>query len=393
MLFVSLLSFLPGCLSKKFLPKPHPGDLYGEVCDSLTGEPVPDVSVAVGDRQMFTDMDGYFLFPQFPPGNYRVLLEHPWYHPQIYEIGHVGLSKRYSFKTTTKNIYGEILYSADCEPKRSIYSLELLTREVKRLTDLSFSVTNPVRLSQNKIIFQGDRDGNNDLFMFDLLTGQLSTEFETKVNSASNDEHPSVDRLGKKLVFQSTRVVGTNDSRKIFLYNLETGEGPYVVVKSGQNPVINPEGNKIAYIDGSYRLRIFGADLSFHPTPLPTPPPIPMTGKCNNPSWSEDGRKITLESWTVTGGPRYIFVYDLDQPGELKKVTFDYDPDHQSEHKHPCWSVDGVMIFFNASILYSSRNDIYCINYNNSLTLGKNAGWLMVSKGSGSKDYPSWGGD
>ena len=59
---------------------------------------------------------------------------------------------------------------------------------------------------------------------------------------------------------------------------------------------------------------------------------------------------------------------------------------------HPCWSGDGGQIYFSANILYSSRMDIYCISVEEkSLELKEKNPWLMVSHGSGNKDYPSWG--
>jgi Tol biopolymer transport system component len=379
-LYLSLV-LLSGCLSKDYMPKPHSGNYNGKVVDYLTGEPVFGVSVQVGKYQAQTDRKGKFTITDLPPGFYDVKFTRTWYIEETVPIRYVGKADLYTYQLHSENLGGKILYSSNVSGKREIYQLDLLSRAVTKLTDAdSSSKTNPARFSLNKIVFESDLNGksNNDLFTYDILT-KLT---EPIGNSLTNDEHPSADRSGSKLVFQSMR----NKKRQIFLYDPAVNSQPKIIA-SGQNPVINPDGTKIAFVDGSYKLWIYNLNL---PTSGTNPRKINHPDKINNPCWSPDGTKIALESWKVTDGPKYIYYVEPDVSDNLQQVTFSYSS--KDEHRHPCWSVaDESVIFFTGSINYSSRVDIYCIRLKKDPSKQAAAEWLMVSKGSGDKDYPSWG--
>lgn len=385
-LFLSLSVFLlTGCLSKDYMPKPHSGNYSGKVIDYLTEEPVFGVSVQVGKYQAVTDRKGKFTITDLPPGLYDVKFSRAWYIESVVPIRYVGKDDLYTYRLHSENLYGKILYSSNVSDKRDIYQLDLLSREVTKLTiklteNDSSAKTNPARVSPNKIVFESDLNGksNNDLFTYDILAQKP----EPICNSLTNDEHPSVDRTGSKLVFQSMR----NKKRQVFFYDPPLNTEPQVVA-SGQNPVLSPDGSKIAFVDGSYKLWIYNLNL---PLSGNNPRKINHPDKINNPCWSPDGTKIALESWKVTDGPKYIYVVTPDVSDNLQQVTYSYGP--KDAHRHPCWSAsDASIIYFSGSIIYSSRVDIYCIRLKKDPSKQATAEWLMVSKGSGDKDYPSWG--
>jgi Tol biopolymer transport system component len=284
------------------------------------------------------------------------VLERTWYKKAIVKINYVGMTDLVTYRLQSFDLNGKILYSSNVKGNREIYQLDLLSREVTQITDFdSSSQTNPVRFSTNKIIFESDLNGmgDNDLFKYDVVTKQI----EPICNSLKNDEHPAVDQSGTKLVFQSMR----NGKRQIFLYDPLSNSEPQIIA-SGQNPVIDPGGTKIAYVDGSYKLWIFYIN---QPKSTSNPRKINHPDKINNPCWSPDGTKIALESWKVTDGPKYIYYVEPDQSDNLQQVTYSYSP--KDEHKHPLWSADGTLIYFSGTIIYSSRMDIYCIRLSDSL--------------------------
>jgi Tol biopolymer transport system component len=368
-----------GCLGKGNLPQPQAGDLHGRVIDRLTGEAAPGVRVTLGEHQLVTDLAGEFVITGLEPGDYTARFERGWYLPHESLIHYVGLAKTHQFSITSEPLSGSVLYSSDISGDREIYRLDLAARQIERLTELASSETNPAYLYPGRILFQSNNTTGqeDDLFCYDL-SSQIKTPL---CSSAYNDQHPGADYQGRRIVFQSMR----GGSRQVYYYDLDSPGAP-VVVAAGQNPALAPDGSRIAYIDGSYRLWIYQIG---QPSNASNPRLIGLPGKANNPCWSPDGARLGFESWQITDGPRFIAMIEPGRNESPQQLTFAYYG--KADHKHPCWSGDGQLLFFNSAILYSTRNDIYCIRVSEALQLKESAPWLMVSKGAGNKDYPVWG--
>lgn len=378
-----LLLICSGCLPK---PQPQTGDFCGKVIDSLTKEPVPGVAITIGGQARQTGLDGRFSIALLPPGNYQLTMERDWYYPLTKTEHHIGKQDSQEFSLIPLPMEGKILYSGDGTGNWEIYELNLADRAVSRLSNTAFVEINPVKLKDNQLIFQSNRGVNrDDLFISDY----------DQINNIANqiaccsfhydDEHPSVDEQGEKLVFKS--VYQETDKRQICFYNLTSSklvgimEGTVPV--TGYNPVINPAGDKIAFVSGDYkRLLIYGISGSSITKLQDFDLFTQHNLKLNNPCWSPDGTTIAIDAGATD---RLKYIYTINPgTGDLKQITNSYSVNDNQEH--PCWSNDGKLIFFVGTIIYSSREDIYCVKVNDS------SSWIMVSGGSGGKKYPSWSG-
>jgi Tol biopolymer transport system component len=354
-----MLLIFSGCLPK---PKPQTGDFNGKVIDSLTKEPVPGVAITIGGQNITTDLDGKFAIAILPPGDYQLTMERDWYYPQTKTEHHIGKQESLELSLIPLPLEGKILYSGDRDGNWEIYELNLVDRAANQLTKLSTSEINPVKYSEKMILLQST-SLSNDRYNYDLFLLDCDSHILTPVyQSAENDQHPSSTILGDTIIFQS-------EGEKIYSYSFSSNTTKKIIEK-GQNPVVSPDGKQIAYADTNNRLCVANLDGSGirivnHP------------GKINNPCWSRpNGKMIAVELWLDSGGPRYIYTMNADGTGVPQRVT--YGNLWGDQHKHPCWSSDGTMIFFSGNIIYSSRFDIYGIKVSDGIQ-GKMS-WVMVSR-------------
>lgn len=374
---------LSGCLSK---PEPPSGDFNGKVIDSYTKEPVPEVAVTLNGNRVVTDIQGRFAIDLLPPGEYDISMSRDWYYPKTEHLRHVGRTDLWTFELTSEPINGKILYSGDRDKNWEIYELNLMDRSVARLTYLSnSSETNPVKLP-DRVMFQTDCNGYDEIFNYDFINNPI----KFTCGSLRKMEHPSVDSFGSKIVFKT----GDFSPGQICFNVMNNAQ--FIKISSGYNPVINPEGTKIAIVNGTYeKLLIYDVsgmsitkEFNFYSAPQKL--------RINNPCWRPGSNLIALEAYQDSGGPRSIYIINVDSDtASLQPITFSQR--YNEQHHHPCWSSRGGLLFFSGNIVYSSREDIYCVKYDNSdgifETVKNNASWLMVSSGSGDKKYPSWGGE
>ena len=171
-MFIGLyLLGLTGCLSKSHL-QPRVGDFCCHVRDELTGEAVPGVEVKLGDYTLMTDNSGTVGIVDLAPGDYEIKLSRPRYFDKTYNLHYIGKTVPIELKLTSEKLTGKILYSSSYPDTREIYSLDLETRAVTRITENSSSESHPVLLGEKKIIFQSDilskSTDNYDLFSYDL---------------------------------------------------------------------------------------------------------------------------------------------------------------------------------------------------------------------------------
>ena len=366
--------------------QPRVGDFCCHVVDELTGEAVPGVEVKLGDYTLMTDNSGTVGIDNLAPGDYEIKLSRPRYIDKTYNLHYIGKDAPIVVRMNSEELSGQILYSSNQPGNREIFSLDLMTRKVSQITFSEISETNPVFLTAKQIVFQAETAANKDeLFIYNYSTMEQSVI----CSWAENDQHPSVNAKGTKMVFQSKRPDDHGEEKiQIFLQNIPGDDTSPTRIVVGENPVISPNGSLIAYVDGSNRLWIY--DLN-KVKDASNPYTLNLPGKINNPCWNPLSTKIAVELWNDNEPRHRIHITGLNN-NSSSQVTFNYAG--KDEHKHPCWSDDGDQIYFSANILYSSRMDIYCINVaDESLELKEKNPWLMVSHGSGSKDYPSWGFD
>lgn len=359
-IIIFILLMTAGCLEK---PKPRTGDFNAQVLDALTVEPVPGVKVNIGDLTFITGLKGTFSLKGLDPGEYRVRMERSWYQLKEITYHHVGKPQLVKFYLQPEELGGKILFSLYKSSNRGIYLLDLKSREIKEIRDLAGkNETNPCWISSDKIAFEQSSDGG------EIQIISLTSYDEMFIVKGS---HPSFFQTGAELLYKSNENIIT----KCYLNaNVIRTYKP-----AGYNPVISSNG-KVVYTSGNRKslfIEINGTEYLF------TPEGNFENYSLGNPCWSPDGTKIAFEAYKDSGGQRAI--YYIEEPFEnpiMKQITF--PSGEKEQHKHPTWG-EGNIIYFSGNIIYSSRNDIYAVS------LEDGSRWVMVSKGSGNKDYPCWG--
>lgn len=363
-IIIFILLMTAGCLEK---PKPRTGDFNAQVLDALTVEPVPGVKVNIGDLTFITGLKGTFSLKGLDPGEYRVRMERSWYQLKEITYHHVGKPQLVKFYLQPEELGGKILFSLYKSSNRGIYLLDLKSREIKEIRDLAGkNETNPCWISSDKIAFEQSSDGG------EIQIISLTSYDEMFIVKGS---HPSFFQTGAELLYKSNENIIT----KCYLNaNVIRTYKP-----AGYNPVISSNG-KVVYTSGNRKslfIEINGTEYLF------TPEGNFENYSLGNPCWSPDGTKIAFEAYKDSGGQRAI--YYIEEPfknSKMKQITF--PSGEKEQHKHPAWGEDDL-IYFSGNIVYSSRDDIYAVRFSDN-ELESNP-WIMVSKGSGNKDYPCWG--
>jgi dipeptidyl aminopeptidase/acylaminoacyl peptidase len=176
-------------------------------------------------------------------------------------------------------------------------------------------------------------------------------------------------------VFQTTAVA--NVRRNVIGIMNTDGSNPTILPVHGMDPVISPDGSKIAYcslLETQYfQIFVMNSDGS-EPTRITNV----KDGDACGPAWSHDGKRIAFHAFALTNPPRNprIWVMNADGSGQ-KKLT-----DHGLD---PAWSPDDRQIAF-ASNQEGGTFQIYSMSAD-----GTNVKRLTKDKGEASN--PAWAPD
>lgn len=363
-IIILVLLMTAGCLEK---PRPRTGDFNALVLDALTQEPVPGVTVNIGDQSFTTDLKGKFSFIGLKPGQYQARMKRSWYQLKEINYHHLGKPQLVKFYLQPEELDGRILFSLYKSSNRGIYMLDLRSRQIREVRDLAGkNETNPCWISSDKIAFEQNSDGG-EIQIISLIS--FDEKFIIK------GSHPSFFQARAELLYKSNEnIISKCDLNGNVIRTYKT---------AGYNPVISSDG-KVVYTSGNRKslfIEIDGTEYLF------TPKGDFENYSLGNPCWSPDGAKIAFEAYKDSNGQRAI--YYIEEPfnnSTMKQITF--PSGEKEQHKHPTWGKDDL-IYFSGNIVYSSRDDIYAVRFSNE-KLESNP-WIMVSKGPGNKDYPCWG--
>lgn len=181
---------------------------------------------------------------------------------------------------------GLLLYSAERNRKWDIYLLDLKRASEKKV--FSSAGTNMAGdiISDNEIILSSTKDGNPDIFLYNVTENRLK-----KLTSSRGIEvSPSISPDGKSIVFVSNR----DGTPQLFIidrdgYNMRrlTFRGSY-----NTSPSWSPKGDKIVFsgrVNGKNQIFTISPDGS-NPTQLTD------SGNNEDPCFSPDGRYIVFTS-------------------------------------------------------------------------------------------------
>ncbi|MFN8371339.1 MAG: hypothetical protein U0694_00455 [Anaerolineae bacterium] len=208
---------------------------------------------------------------------------------------------------------------------------------IQRVTYNEHSVdTDPVWGPNNFVVYETTRNGNWDLYMIDMSTGQ---EYQLTSNAADDiNAYWSPD--GSKLVFQSDRDGGVWQ-----IYELDMATRNIKRLSSGATIDVDPEyssdGTHIAYrtygsSDAASSLAIMNADGSG--ARLITSPEENAT----NAAWSPSGRFIAYQS--DRDGDLDIYVFEV-ATGITRQLTANDIPDYA-----PTWLCNDERVMFTSDI-------------------------------------------
>lgn len=359
------LCLMTGCLKR---PGPRTGDFNALVKDSLTEQPIPGVSINIGEQSIETDPNGQFSLAGLAPGDYQIRMSRQWYKSKEVTYKHLGKPEPVIFYLRPIGLPGRIYYSYDEGDNKEIYELLLENRSVRKVLSLQdSSETNPACSISGKFAVESTINKISKVIVYDFGNGNPTPIL------IQDGEHPSIDNKGKYVVFKS--------NGKIVKYDVDSNQEIESYDQAGWNPVISPDGTRVAYVSGNYdKLYIYSSKTECD---VFVPNGEYDGYKLNNPCWSPDGKKIAFEAYEKSEGKRaiyYIIVDSLDSG----MIPITVPLGDKEQHKHPTWGEDD-MIYFSGNILYSSRSDIYGVS------LDHGSIWVMVSKGPGNKLYPCWG--
>ncbi|HYH03493.1 MAG TPA: hypothetical protein VEC37_10350 [Bacillota bacterium] len=246
---------------------------------------------------------------------------------------------------------------------------------------------NPIYYSPTEIMFAEYATGDiHDLVIYNIVTSEKSTI--AMVNDPShNDKHPSLDRSGSNLVYQSKSPV------KVLLYRKETAEITVIGPESGSgySPVISPDGTKVAFVDGVYGGKLLVYDLTQKSIKT-----VNLEGKFDNPAWKPeaDGTSKTLAVEKIVDGFHYVYTVDnpFDDAPKMQQVTY-AQWGKKDDYRHPVWSGNGKILFFCGPMLTSSSHILAAVYYDEVLQKQGQAQWYQVSDGKGKIEEPCWAPD
>ena len=161
------------------------------------------------------------------------------------------------------------------------------------------------------IAFSSNRGGPWDIYILDLLTGDV----EQFTDSQAYDANPSWSPDGEWLAYESYQI----DNLEILLQDRDRSTGPIPLTRNPAAdfaPDWSGQGRWISFVSSrSGQLETWYADLDSPEEDKAVRIPNPSGQTVRHPSWSSDGRYLT---WSVTTneGNHSLMTWDSQQPGQ-----------------------------------------------------------------------------
>jgi beta propeller repeat protein len=201
------------------------------------------------------------------------------------------------------DIYGNrIVWQDFRNGNYDIYMYDLSTSRETRITANESNQTYP-SLYGDRIVWQDDRNGQYDICMYNI-----STSKETQISISGRAQRPKI--YGDRIMWMDYRT----RNQGIYVHNLSTSKETRII-SEGIPQFINMEGNLIVWHD----LRYISPVIYMYDLSTSTETQITSNGKATFPNVY--GNRIVWQEWHREDGTTYICMYDLSTSKETQITT------------------------------------------------------------------------
>jgi dipeptidyl aminopeptidase/acylaminoacyl peptidase len=240
-----------------------------------------------------------------------------------------------------------IAFQTDRDGNPEIYLMRHDGLEQESITDTLTDERGPTWSPDGShIAFATDRDGALEVYAMMAEAGALATNLTDR---AGHDHRASWSPVGDKIAFTAEG----DGNREIYVMNAN-GTGQDNITEHGaldQSPAWSPDGTRIAFMSGRsggqaiHTMNADGTDeeqLTF------------IGGEVGGPAWSPDGTQIAYFSRQT--GYFEIFTMNADGSDQTQR-TFD-----NADVRRPTWAPDGSRLAFSSNRDDPSNYDIYTMD-------------------------------
>jgi beta propeller repeat protein len=203
------------------------------------------------------------------------------------------------------DIYGNrIVWQDFRNGNYDIYMYDLSTSRETRITANESNQTYPA-IYGDRIVWQDDHNGQYDICMYNI-----STSKETQISTSGRAQRPKI--YGDRIMWMDYRI----RNKGIYVYDLSTSKEARII-SEGMSEYINMEGNLIVWDD----LRYISPDIYMYDLSTSTETQITSNGESTFPNVY--GNRIVWQEWHNEDGnlTTNIWMYDLSTSKKTQITT------------------------------------------------------------------------
>ncbi len=250
---------------------------------------------------------------------------------------------------------GRIIYQSDQFGNLELFSIEIPSNRILRLTNNSANDFSPTYISAtNQIGFISDQDNGWSLYTVDMLGNNISKILNEKNTAVDYPDWSPDGNFIVASVVENCKLPAINCVFDIYTINADGTNLKNLTKTSASEwvPTWSPDGQKIAFAsDRDKDSEIYVMDKDSSSLEKLTD----NTGYDGRPRWSPDGEKISFET-DRDGGDWDIYVMNVDG-SNLRPITANTTNEFSQS-----WSPDGNWFVYVSNI--DGDNEIFVIDIN-----------------------------